>query len=104
VSAALLPWLSLGMGEVWRWDYSAWAWAAVAVQASIGGFLSFLAWMWLLGRYPATRISSFSFFTPLFTLLFGALWLGESVTPGVLAAIAAVAIGMALMNRRNPAP
>ena len=103
VSAALLPWLSLGLGEVWRWDHSVWAWAAVALQASVGGFLSFLAWMWLLGRYPATRISSFSFFTPLFTLVFGALWLGESVTPGVLAAIAAVAIGMALMNRRNPA-
>jgi hypothetical protein len=30
----------------------------------------------------------------------GALWLGEAVTPGVLAAIAAVALGMALMNRR----
>lgn len=102
VSAALLPWLSLGLGEVWRWDHSAWAWAAVAAQASLGGFLSFLAWMWLLGRYPATRISSFSFFTPLFTLVFGALWLGESVTPGVLVAIAAVAVGMALMNRRSP--
>ena len=103
VSAIMLPWLSLGAGEVWRWDYSAWAWAAVAAQASLGGFLSFLAWMWLLGRYPATRVTSFSFFTPLFTLVFSALWLGESVTPGVLAAIAAVAVGMALMNRRNPA-
>ncbi|MEI7785030.1 MAG: DMT family transporter, partial [Betaproteobacteria bacterium] len=72
VSAALLPWLSLGLGETWRWDHSAWVWASVAVQASLGGFLSFLAWMWMLGRYPATRISSFSFFTPLFTLVFGA--------------------------------
>jgi len=58
-----------------------------------------LLWMWMLGRYPATRMSSFVFFTPLFSLLFGALWLGERVTPGVLVAIAAVAVGMLVMNR-----
>jgi drug/metabolite transporter (DMT)-like permease len=99
VSAAVLPVLSLALGERWRWDYPASAWGAVAMQASLGGFLSLLAWMWLLGRYPATRIASFSFFTPLFTLVFGTLWLGETITPGVLAAIAAVALGMTLMNQ-----
>jgi drug/metabolite transporter (DMT)-like permease len=36
----------------------------------------------------------------LFALLFGAWWLGETVTPGVLVAIGAVAAGMALMNRK----
>jgi drug/metabolite transporter (DMT)-like permease len=55
--------------------------------------------MWLLGRYPATRVSSFAFFTPLFTLIFGALRLGEAVTSGVVLALAAVAVGMVLMNR-----
>jgi drug/metabolite transporter (DMT)-like permease len=54
----------------------------------------------MLGRYPATRMSSFVFFTPLFALLFGAWWLDETVTPGVLVAIGAVAAGMALMNRK----
>jgi drug/metabolite transporter (DMT)-like permease len=103
VSAAVMPVLSLALGESWRWDYPASAWAAVAMQASLGGFLTLLAWMWLLGRYPATRIASFSFFTPLFTLVFGTLWLGETVTPGVLAAIAAVAAGMTLMNRPTKA-
>jgi drug/metabolite transporter (DMT)-like permease len=99
VSALLLPCLSLALGETWRWDYSAWAWGAAGAQASLGGFISFLIWMWLLGRYPVTRVTSFSFFTPLFTLVFAALWLGESVTPGVILALAAVAAGMALMNR-----
>ena len=99
VSALVLPLLSLALGEVWRWPPSAFAWGSVGVQASVGGFLSFLLWMWMLGRYPATRMSSFVFFTPLFSLLFGALWLGERVTAGVLVAIAAVAVGMVLMNR-----
>lgn len=100
VSAALLPVLSLALGEVWVWPPSAFAWGSVLAQATVGGFVSFLIWMWMLGRYPATRMSSFVFFTPLFALLFGAWWLGEVVTAGVLVAIGAVAAGMALMNRK----
>jgi hypothetical protein len=100
VSAVLLPVLSLALGEVWVWPPSAFAWGSVLTQATLGGFVSFLIWMWMLGRYPATRMSSFVFFTPLFALLFGAWWLDETVTPGVLVAIGAVAAGMALMNRK----
>ncbi len=100
VSSAALPLLSLALGEAWHWPPSAFAWGSVLTQASVGGFLSFLVWMWMLGRYPATRMSTFVCFTPLFSLLFGALWLGETVTSGVLAAIAAVAAGLVLMNRK----
>lgn len=100
VSAVVLPVLSLWLGEVWTWPPSTFAWASVLTQASVGGFLSFLVWMWLLGRYPATRVSTFVFFTPLFSVVFGALWLGEQVTSGLLLAIAAVAAGMLLMNRK----
>ena len=69
----------------------------------IGAFASYLAWMWMLGRYPATKISVFVFLTPLFALLFGALWLKESVTPGLMAALAAVAVGIVLVNRQRSA-
>jgi hypothetical protein len=53
---------------------------SVAVQSTVGAFASYLAWMWMLGHYPATKISAFVFLTPLFALLFGMLWLGEAVT------------------------
>ena len=66
----------------------------------VGAFASYLAWMWMLGRYPATKISVFVFFTPLFALLFGSVWLGESVTPGLLGALATVAVGIVLVNRK----
>jgi drug/metabolite transporter (DMT)-like permease len=57
----------------------------------------------MLGRYPATKISSFVFLTPMFALLFGALWLSEPVTPSLLIALALVAAGILLVNRKPSA-
>ncbi len=100
VSALTFPAVSLTLGEAWVWRFSAFAVTSLLLQTVIGAFASYLAWMWLLGRYPATKISVFVFFTPLFALLFGAVWLGESATPGLLAALATVALGIVLVNRR----
>jgi drug/metabolite transporter (DMT)-like permease len=55
--------------------------------------------MWMLVRYPATKISVFVFLTPLFSLLFGALWLGEVITTGLMLAMALVTVGIVLVNR-----
>ena len=100
VSAAAFPLASLALGEAWVWHFSAFGLMPLAVQTVIGAFASYLAWMWMLGRYPATKISVFVFFTPLFALLFGSVWLGESVTPGLLGALATVAVGIVLVNRK----
>jgi drug/metabolite transporter (DMT)-like permease len=100
VSAVIFPPLSLALGEVWVWHFSRFAIASLTLQTVVGAFASYLVWMWMLGRYPATKISVFVFFTPLFALLFGALWLGEAVTPSLLAALAFVALGIVLVNRK----
>ena len=99
VSAALLPLLSLALGERWHWDWSGFALTSMLLQTVIGAFVSYLVWMWLLVHYPATRISAFAFLTPIFALIFGALWLREAVTPSLLASLALVAVGMLLVNR-----
>ena len=103
VSTALLPLLSLALGERWSFDFSAFATMSLLVQALLGAFASYLAWMWMLAHYPATKISVFVFLTPVFALMFGAWWLGEPVTPGLLAALALVAAGIVLVNRRPAA-
>ena len=103
VSAACFPLLSLALGEAWVWRFSPFAITSLFLQTAVGAFASYLAWMWMLGRYPATKISVFVFLTPLFALLFGALWLKESVTPGLMAALAAVAVGIVLVNRQRAA-
>ena len=98
VSAAAFPVLSLALGEVWVWQFSPFAVTSLLLQTVVGAFASYLAWMWMLGRYPATKISVFVFLTPLFALLFGTLWLGESVTTGLLVALGMVAVGIVLVN------
>ena len=103
VSTALLPLLSLALGERWSFDFSAFATMSLLVQALLGAFASYLAWMWMLAHYPATKISVFVFLTPVFALMFGAWWLGEPVTPGLLAALTLVAAGIVLVNRRPAA-
>ncbi len=100
VGALVLPVMSLGMGEAWVWHFSPFAIISLVLQTVIGAFATYLAWMWMLGRYPATQMSTFVFFTPLFALLCGALWLGEAVTPGLLVALATVAAGIILVNRK----
>ena len=100
VSAATFPLVSLALGEAWVWRFSPFAITSLLLQTVVGAFASYLAWMWMLGRYPATKISVFVFLTPLFALLFGALWLKEAVTPGLLAALGAVALGIVLVNRQ----
>jgi drug/metabolite transporter (DMT)-like permease len=97
-TAIVVPWLSLALGETWSFDWSALAWGSMLAQTVIGAFASYLAWMWMLGRYPATKISVFVFLTPLFALLFGTLLLGEAATPTLLAALGLVAVGIVLVN------
>ncbi|MDO9358311.1 MAG: DMT family transporter, partial [Polaromonas sp.] len=103
VSTVTLPIVSLALGERWSWNFSPFALTSLVLQTVVGAFASYLAWMWMLGRYPATKISVFVFLTPLFALLFGVLWLNEAATPSLLAALVLVALGIVLVNRKPAA-
>jgi drug/metabolite transporter (DMT)-like permease len=101
VTAAVAPLLSLAWGEHWSLHYSARAWTSIALQTVIGAFASYLAWMWMLRHYPATQLSSFTFLAPLFALLFGVVLLDEKLTLQLVVALAAVAAGIVLVNRKK---
>jgi drug/metabolite transporter (DMT)-like permease len=104
VTAVVAPLLSLAWGEPWSLHYSGQAWASIALQTVIGAFASYLAWMWMLRHYPATQLSSFTFLAPLFALVFGVVLLGEHLTTQLVIALAAVAAGIVLVNRKKAAP
>ena len=103
VSAFVLPFVSLQMGEVWVFDWSDFALLSMLLQTVAGAFASYLVWMWLLGRYPATKLSVFVFLTPVFAMVMGAAWLNEAVTPAALVALVGVAIGIVLVNKKPAA-
>ena len=77
------------------------AWAALFFQVVIVTFASYLLWFWLIRHYPATRLSSFTMLTPVFGLLLGALLLAEPVTARLVIALATVAFGIFLVNRKT---
>ncbi len=101
VTALVAPVLSRVLGETWGWSYSGWAWTSLALQTVVGAFASYLTWMWLLRRYPATLMSSFVFLTPVFALLFGVGLLGEPLTLQLVLALLGVAVGIVLVSRKR---
>jgi drug/metabolite transporter (DMT)-like permease len=104
VTALVAPLLSLALGEPWTLSYSAYAWGSLALQTAVGAFASYLTWMWLLRHYPATQMSSFTFLTPVFALVFGVMLLDEPLTVRLMLALCGVALGIVLVNRRPASP
>ena len=75
--------------------------AAILYQGLVVAAFCFTTWTHLIRRYPPSRVSAFSFTTPLFGVLLSALLLGEPVTPGMGIGVACVAFGIYLANRRR---
>lgn len=101
VSAPVLLGASLLSGETSAGiGFSASAVASVLFQSVVIAFASYLGWFWLLRHYPATRLSAFTFLTPVFGLIFGALLLDEPITTRLVVALVAIASGIWLVNRR----
>ncbi len=76
------------------------AWWALLYQGAGVAGASYLVWFWLMARYPVSRISAFTFLTPVFGVLAAALLLGDAVTPAVVLALVGVAVGLRLINAR----
>ena len=76
------------------------AWGSLAYQSVVIAFASYLTWFWLLRHYPATRVSAFTFLTPVLGLAAGVVLLGEPLSGAMIAGLGGVAVGLWLVNRR----
>lgn len=90
----------LALGERVVWPIGTLPLASLAFQTVVIAFATFLLWFWMVGRYPATRLASFTLLTPVAGLAFGVLLLDEPLTGRLLVGVAAVAAGLWLINRR----
>ncbi|MEP5730030.1 MAG: DMT family transporter [Sulfitobacter sp.] len=60
----------------------------------------FLIWFWLMSIYPASSVASFSFLSPVFSVILGWLVLSEDIAMSVWGALVLVAGGIYLINRK----
>ena len=86
-------------GEARLPDATPLAWASLFYQGAVVAFASYLAWFWLVMRYPAGRLAAFSFLTPLLGIAAAALLLGDPLSPSLLAGLVLVCAGLQLVNR-----
>lgn len=61
--------------------------------------LTFLIWFIMVSKYSASRLSAFTFLTPLFGVFAGYLVMGDPITPPFAGAVALVIGGLILVNR-----
>jgi drug/metabolite transporter (DMT)-like permease len=74
----------------------------LAYQIVWVAFITFLAWFWLVRKYPASRLASFTFLTPIFGVIAGGVLLKEPISNTLLLTLLLVGTGIYLVNR--PAP
>jgi len=99
ISALLMVALSYAFDEPGIFAATPLVWGALVFQTVVVAWASYLAWFWLVSRYRATTLHAFTFLTPLFGVLAGALLLGEPVSPTLIGALALIATGIVLVNR-----
>ena len=71
---------------------------SLAYQTVVTG-TTFSIWFALILKYSASRLSAFTFLTPICGVAAGHLVLGEPLTPAFATAVALVAAGLILVNR-----
>lgn len=97
-SAALMLLLSLLVGEAGATLLTPAVLMAMAYQIAIVAFASYLIWFWLLTRYLASRLTVFTFLTPLFGVAFGVVLLNERLSITFALAALLVVGGIVLVN------
>ncbi|MFL6799077.1 MAG: DMT family transporter [Xanthobacteraceae bacterium] len=99
VSAPLLAVAAQLSGERVMTPPSALAIASLLYQTVWVVGITYLAWFALILRYSASRLSVFTFLTPLFGVAAGNFVLGEPVSTAFVLAAVLVVAGLALVNR-----
>lgn len=72
--------------------------ASMTFQTLVIAFGAVLLWFALLRRYLASRLGVFSFFTPVFGVIFGVWLLGDPLTTGFIFGGVAIVAGVVLVS------
>lgn len=78
-------------------------WLAVFWLTFVAGLFSYILWFWALERAPVSAVTITVTLNPISAAIFGAAFLSEPVTLQLMAGLAAVAAGIVVAGRPEPA-
>jgi drug/metabolite transporter (DMT)-like permease len=99
ISGVLLSLISLALGERGITDLSPLIVGAFGYTVIFVAFITFTTSLWLMTRYPASRVMAFLMITPAFGVAAGVVLLGEPLTIHLGVGLAVVILGLWLVNR-----
>ncbi len=85
-------------------DANAVATGALIFQSVYIVAFTYALWFWMLRHYPASGLTSFTFLTPAFGVLFAGIILGEPMGPTMFLSLALIAAGLFVVNKPARAP
>ncbi len=71
---------------------------SMVYQVFLLSLATFITWFWLLRRYLASRLGILSLMTPVFGVLFGVFFLGESLEQAFIVGASMVLIGVTVVS------
>jgi drug/metabolite transporter (DMT)-like permease len=91
--------LGLAVPTLWFWPsapISGEAWGAIAAVALLGTALAYMIFFHVIGQVGPSKALTVTFLIPVFALFYGAVLLGEVITPWMVGCGAVILTGTAL--------
>ena len=99
-STPILLLVAWGQGE-WLRAPQAMHVAGLLYQGVVLVSFGYILWYALIKLYSASGVASFSFLSPVFSVLLGWIVLSEQINPTIWVALVLVAVGLILLNRQR---
>jgi drug/metabolite transporter (DMT)-like permease len=93
--------VSLILEPRWIYGIDPYIVASLFYQSVIVAFISYFIWFKLIHEYSVSRLSAFTFFTPIFGVLFGILFINEEPTVSLMVGLPLVSAGIFFVNWRK---
>jgi drug/metabolite transporter (DMT)-like permease len=98
---ALLLVAAAASGELGDIHPSADSFGAIAYLIVVGTLVGFTAYVWLLRNAPLSLVATYAYANPIVAVALGTAFLGEDLTPQMLAAGAVIVVSVALIVRSS---
>jgi drug/metabolite transporter (DMT)-like permease len=93
--------MSLILEPKWIYKIDPYIVGSIFYQSVVVAFITYFIWFKLIHNYSVSRLSAFTFFTPVFGVLVGVLFLKEELTISLILGLPLVSVGIFFVNWRG---